>query len=119
MYDTIDDDTRATTQARPSTVPDRKYVFKKKTRTYSEIDDLELDSVVQLRPEKDPPYDEAWEKNPIPDKLPITSAASHGKRPDSDFHVPRSLSFPKGRKFKSKSMPRGGSLDEMTENIRL
>ena len=102
-----------------STLPNKKYDFKKRAHTYSEIDDLQSDSVVQLRPEKDPPYEEAWENNPIPDKLPIKPAVPKEKRPDSAVQVPRSLSFPKGLESKSKSLPRGGSLDGMSGNTRL
>ena len=101
-----------------STLPNKKYDFKKRAHTYDEIVDLESSSVVQLRLQKDPPYEEAWENNPIPDKLPITLAVPKEKRPGSDVQVP-SMPFPKGRESKSKSLTCGGSFDEMSENTRL
>lgn len=69
-YNEIDDNKFSEVQACQSASLRRKFQFQK-SHTYSEIEDLDRDSDVQLSLGKEPPYKESRDIDPILGNIPI------------------------------------------------
>ena len=76
------------------------------------------ETAVQLRPEKEPHYDEAWDKNPVPD-IPFKPASDLRRRESDLVPLTRTATFPEGTARKSATLPRGKSFDNSSSGTYL